>query len=384
MENKTFAIVGGGIGGLTLALALHRKNIPVTVYESARELKPVGAGLALAGNAMRALMEIGIADAVTERGKVLKSMAVLDWKGRVLTQTDAELLSRKLGVVNNFTIHRADLHAVLARPLLAETFILNKHCTGVVQHADGVVLSFADGTSADAGYVIACDGIHSPLRRAYLPDSEPRYAGYTCWRGVTDYIPAGVDMDKTTETWGLGRRFGIVPLKDGRIYWFATRNAPYADPDMKRYTVKDVRRIFEGFHFPVTEIIERTPEERLIWSDIIDLKPLKRFAFGRVVLTGDAAHATTPNMGQGACMAIEDAVVLANLIERYEGEEAFRQFERRRIARTTRIVNDSFRLGKLAQWQNPVLAGIRNTLMRMTPPAVAEKQLRYLTDISFS
>ncbi len=384
MGDKKFAIVGGGIGGLTLAIALQKKGLSVSVYEAAPRLEPLGAGLALAGNAVRALMELGIADDVIARGKVIGSMAILDQRGNILTQTDAVKLSEKLGVVNNFTIHRADLHAVLAAQLTTGTIILDKACTGVRQHADGVEIQFADGTRENVNYVMACDGIHSVIRRTYLPDSSPRYAGYTCWRGVTDQMPAGVDMEKTTETWGRGQRFGIVPLKDNRIYWFATCNAPQADARLREYKVADVSRRYEDFHFPVCEVIENTPDARLIWSDIVDLKPLKQFAFGKVVLAGDAAHATTPNMGQGACMAIEDAVILANLISGHaNAEDVFVAFERKRLARVTKIVNDSSSLGRVAQWQNPLLAGLRNTLIRMTPPAVAEKQVRYLTDVSF-
>jgi 2-polyprenyl-6-methoxyphenol hydroxylase-like FAD-dependent oxidoreductase len=145
-----------------------------------------------------------------------------------------------------------------------------------------------------------------------------------------------------------------------------------------------LKRYFNDFHFPIAAVLEKTPNHRLIWSDIIDIKPLKRFAFGKVVLMGDAAHATTPNMGQGACMAIEDGAILANCIENYgSAEEAFVQFERKRIKRTTSIVNNSLRIGKFAQLKNPLLMQLRNAALRITPPGVTERQIKFLTDVSF-
>lgn len=385
MKDKSFAIVGGGIGGLTTAIALQKKGFTVNVYEGAPELRPVGAGLILAANAIRALMDIGVAEAVIPRGKALNSMRILNVRGKPLAATNAIEMSRKLGVVNSFAIHRADLHAILAEHLSPGTIRLSKTCVNAEQDNSGVTITFSDGTTERADYLIAADGIHSVIRKKYLPESLPRYSGYTCWRGVADDIPDGVDMDTSTETWGRGKRFGIVPLAGNRVYWFATLNAPQADPRMRAITKGDLVNLFSDFHFPVTDIINSTPEDRLIWADIIDLKPLTRFAFGRVLLLGDAAHATTPNMGQGACMATEDAAILANtLAAQTSPEEAFIAFERKRIPRTTKIVNDSLRLGRMIQLENPLLTTARNTIVRLTPPRVTENLLRYLADVSLS
>lgn len=385
MSQKRIAIAGGGIAGLTVAIALQRKGFDVTVYEQAPQIKPLGAGLALAANAVKALIEIGVGDDVLRAGKVIKAMYIKDEKGNVLTESDSERISAKLGVVNNFTIHRADLHQILINQLTAGTVVLNKSCIDFDQKSSGLSIKFSDGTSAFANYLIACDGIHSAIRKKLLPESLPRYAGYTCWRSVIDEIPASVNMNETSESWGPGSRFGIVPLLDNRIYWFATINAKANDPVMRRAKVPDLLNYFGNFHDPVTEILKKTKDDKLIWSDIIDIKPIKKFAFGNIVLIGDAAHATTPNMGQGACMAIEDAAVLANCLENYSSpEEAFVQFEKKRIPRTTKIVNASWNFGRIAQWENPVMMKIRNAAVRLTPPSLAEKQLKFLTDVSFN
>jgi 2-polyprenyl-6-methoxyphenol hydroxylase-like FAD-dependent oxidoreductase len=384
MKSKRIAIVGGGIGGLTLAVAMQRKGFQVTVYENAPELKPIGAGLTLAGNAVKALHEIGIGEQVLQAGKILKTLYIKNVQGKVLAKTDAEAISKKYNTVNSFTIHRADLHQVLLAQLSKDTVRLNKGCTDFIQSTSGVKLFFNDGTQTEADYLIACDGIHSIIRKKLIPDSQPRYAGYTCWRAVIDKLPNGLDMNVTSETWGNGARFGIAPLSKDRLYWFACLNAQLNDQAMRSFQIPDLLLHFSRFHSPVAEILKNTSTEKLIWGDILDIAPLKKFAFGNIVLLGDAAHATTPNMGQGACMAIEDAAVLANCFEDAEtGELAFERFEQRRIKRTTKIVNTSEAIGKIAQLSNPVLAPLRNAAVRLTPDRIAEKQIRYLTDISF-
>jgi 2-polyprenyl-6-methoxyphenol hydroxylase-like FAD-dependent oxidoreductase len=293
-------------------------------------------------------------------------------------------MSRRFGTVNNFTIHRADLHRVLLNQLEPETVVPDKNCVDVHQDVNGVVLHFTDGTKVHADYLIACDGIHSPVRRKLLPESFPRYAGYTCWRAVIDKVPTDFDFNHASESWGVGCRFGIVPLSGNRIYWYACINATQNDPVMRSFRIPELLTYFSSFHSPVSEILKLTRNEDLIWGDIMDLKPITRFAFDRIVLMGDAAHATTPNMGQGACLAIEDSAVLANCIEDYETvEEAFKQFEQKRIKRTTKIVNSSWALGKAAQLENPLLISLRNAAVRLTPSSVARRQVKFIHDISF-
>jgi 2-polyprenyl-6-methoxyphenol hydroxylase-like FAD-dependent oxidoreductase len=382
--DKKFAIVGGGIGGLTLAIAMQRKGFQVTVYESAPKFKPLGAGLGLAANAVKAFLEIGIADEVLSVGKVMKMFRIADDSGKTIAETNSEELSRRFGTVNNFTIHRADLHRVLLNQLEPETVVLDKNCVDVQQDVDGVALHFTDGTKTRADYLIACDGIHSPIRRKLLPESSPRYAGYTCWRAVIDKVPTDFDFNYASESWGVGCRFGIVPLTGNRIYWYACINANQNDPVMRSFRIPELLTYFSSFHSPVSEILKLTRNEDLLWGDIMDLKPIARFAFDKIVLMGDAAHATTPNMGQGACLAIEDSAVLANCIEDYETvEEAFKQFEQKRIKRTTKIVNGSWALGKAAQLENPLLISLRNVAVRLTPSSIAQRQVKFIHDISF-
>lgn len=380
-NKRTFAILGGGIGGLTLAIALQRKDLNVVVYESAPQWKPLGAGVGLAGNAVKAFREIGIEQDVLAVGKILKKVVIRNKKGKALLITDSEEVSRRFGVVNNFAIHRADLHQVLINKLTPGTVVLDKACVDFEQGSNGVSISFKDGTKANADYLIAADGIHSVARRKLLSEVKTRYAGYTCWRGVIEDLPPGFDPDETSETWGQGTRFGIVPLTKDRVYWFACVNAGANDPMMRSLGPMDLMAFFGDFHAPVPGLLKRAT--KMIWNDIIDIEPVSKFAFGRVVLMGDAAHATTPNLGQGACMAIEDAVVLANLVETHpDAEVAFKLFEEKRIRRTTKIVNDSWQLGKMAQWENPFMTSLRNMMISLAPKSVADNQFKFIYDVS--
>lgn len=384
MKNThTFAVLGGGIGGLSTAIALQRKGFPVTLYEAAPAFKPLGAGLSLSGNAIRAYEEIGIGPDVIAIGCKLQVARGKDELGKLITETSSVELKERFGVINNFTLHRADLHELLLSHLNPGTVQVGKSATSVSQSASGVTVHFADGTTATTDHLIAADGIHSVVRKQLLPDSQPRYSGYTCWRAVIQDLPAGIDLGEMTETWGKGRRFGVVPLSGKRIYWFATLNTTQNNPKMKDARVTDLLELFRDFHFPIPQILERTKDEELIWGDIIDIKPIRQFAFGRIVLMGDAAHATTPNLGQGACMAIEDAATLMNALIKYSPEEAFRRFETHRIKRTSGIVNQSWRVGQLAQLDNPVLRSLRNSVFRSLPKRVVMDQLRNLFEVSF-
>ncbi|MBS1542352.1 MAG: FAD-dependent monooxygenase [Bacteroidetes bacterium] len=380
---STFIIIGGGIGGLTTAIALQRAGLNAVVYESANEIRPLGAGLGLAGNAIKAFASIGIDKEIIGAGKEMRRMYGKDHRGKVISFTNSELISSQLGVIHNFTIHRADLHEVLLSLLQPGTLMLGKTLQSFMQDEKEVKAKFQDGSEVSADYLLACDGIHSAVRKQLVPGSLPRYAGYTCWRAVIDDLPSDFDWDEMSETWGPGKRFGIVPLTRNRVYWFATLNAGAQDQRLKAFTTKDLLSEFGDFHHPIQEILKRTRDEQLIWGDIIDLQPMNRFAFDRVLLMADAAHATTPNMGQGACMAIEDAATLAKTLLKYEPLEAFSRFERHRLPRTTWIVDQSWKFGKLAQWENRMGIAVRNSLLRLIPPSVVTRQLRSLYNVKF-
>ncbi len=374
-------IIGAGIAGLTTSIALQKIGLNTVIYEAAPRIKPLGAGLVLAANAMKAFTKLGIADQVVAAGKALKAFHICDKKGNVITRTDSIASSKRFGL-DNFTIHRPQLHEVLLANIDSKTLRTNKKALRIEQNRQHVTVHFEDGANEKFDQVIVADGIHSPIRQQLLAGSQPRYAGYTCWRAVIDQGHA--DSTAATETWGSKGRFGVVPLSEDKTYWFACVNAPQNSAEMKAYQVADLLRLFGNYHHPIPSILRATRNDQLIWNDICDLAPLKQYAFGNIVLMGDAAHATTPNMGQGACQAIEDAIILADEIGKHKNfAVAFSSFEQRRLARTHWIINKSYRIGQLAQLENKLLVGLRNQVFRLAPQSVNEKQLEKLYTVDF-
>jgi 2-polyprenyl-6-methoxyphenol hydroxylase-like FAD-dependent oxidoreductase len=379
--NETFTIIGGGIAGLTAAVALAQKGIQATIFEAAPEVKPVGAGIVLAANAMLAYRKLGIDADIIPLGKQLSGFDILSSAGKLITRTDTSFLSAD-NAPDNFTIHRAVLHNVLLSKIPADSIQTNKRLKSFEQNEKEIVLHFEDGTSHVTNYLIAADGIHSPVRKQLVPESTPRYAGYTCWRAVVN--TAQFNEAGSSETWGTKGRFGIAPLAGDKVYWFACINALQNDTRMRSFKVADLQHEFGSYHKDVQTLLAQTPEDALIWGDIIDIRPLQHFAFGNILLIGDAAHATTPNMGQGACQGIEDAIVLADELSKHKTvQQAFLAHEKRRLARTRDITNTSWVLGRLAQMDNSLLCRVRNAFMRSLPEKFKQTQVRKVLKVDF-
>lgn len=377
MKHQTVIIVGAGIAGLSTAIALQKKGIEVEVFEAALELKEVGAGLGLGINAMYAFKHLGIYEDVVQQGRALRTFTIYDHHGQPITKTS--FAEEEIG---NFTIHRAKLHQTLLSKLDPTTIHLGKKVKRFETTDFTVRLHFEDGSTHHSNFVIVADGIHSNIRNQLLPESCPRYAGYTCWRSVVSNH--SLDITETSETWGPKGRFGLVPLDEDRLYWFACVNAKESDINFHSFKVADLLELFKEYHNPIAQVLRQTEDASLINHDIFDIVPLKRFAFGRIVMVGDAAHATTPNMGQGACQAIEDAVVLANAMAvESDFEKAFQVFEKKRLKRTKWIIDTSRNIGQLAQIQNPLLIHIRNAALRNMPASVGARQIKKIANVDF-
>ena len=369
-------IVGGGIGGLTLAVALAQKGHVPRVLERSRTLAAAGAGLALQPNAMTVLASLGLADATVAAGRDVPRAAILDRNGRALgAELDMASLGARFGAPV-VAIHRARLHSVLRDAVGDAALTLGTEVVHVDSSVSGASLRCQDGRILEADIVVGADGLRSTIRRHLLDDGEPIYSGYTSWRGVTT-PGAGPTLVRMTESWGAGERFGMVDIGHGEIYWFAVADAPQGARD--RDARAELLERFAGWHEPVRAVLEATEPDRIIRTDISDRDPVTRWHSGRVVLLGDAAHPMTPNLGQGACQAIEDAAVLADeLSQSTDVRQALVNYERRRVTRANGIVMRARRLGQIAQWQHPISVRVRNTLMRFTPRPAAEKQVRDL------
>lgn len=380
MDHKTHhvIIVGGGIGGLTAAIALAQRGHTVDVLERAGELRPLGAGLTLQINAVKALSRLGLLQAIMAAGQVMKGASLLTWTGEVISQTDLERLAASIGAPS-VGIHRAVLQQTLIDALGSARLHLGVEVRGFIQDEKSVTLILGDGSTRSADVVIGADGIHSALRAQLHGKCEPEYAGYTCWRGVCENAGI-VEPTCVSESWGDAQRFGLVPIGQGRLYWFAVADAPPGEHD--GLDVKaELQKRFAGWHAAVERTIEATPKDAIFRNDIADRPTLHPWGQGRVTLLGDAAHPMTPNLGQGACMAIEDAVVLASALhELSDPAAALRLYEARRQERTDTVVNTARRFGRMGQWSSSFARAIRDAMLHSMPAFVTDRQMRWLYD----
>lgn len=370
-------VVGAGIGGLSAAIALRKARIETVVFERARELKEIGAGVSLTANATGALNELGLADALRGLGGPVGRAEIRTWRGEVLSTIPVSQLDEKLGT-QSVAVHRADLQAVLLRELGEGVVRPGVECLGFEQNGAGVRAFFTGGREEHCDVLIGADGLRSAVRARLLGDGEPGYAGYTAWRAVVTpgryLFPPGVAF----EFWGTGTRCLCAHIGGGQVYWAVSTNAPEGEKDVKGATKGALLGLLRGWHAPVPALIEATGESAILRTDIYDRDPpRKRWGEGRVTLLGDAAHPMTPDLGQGACQAIEDAVVLARCLERQEtgAVAALGLYEARRIRRTAWIVRGSRRTGRIAQLQNPLACRLRNAALRALPSRLQMKQL---------
>jgi 2-polyprenyl-6-methoxyphenol hydroxylase-like FAD-dependent oxidoreductase len=350
-------IAGGGIGGLTLGCALSQTRRPFRILERATELRPVGAGIALSPNAFQALAHIGIEDHVRARGWDLNVAELRDSKGRVLVRVRMPKLAA--GVTQAMT--RANLQQALLKVL--GTTVETGRTVSYQSIAGGVRVCLADGEEIDAELLVGADGLHSAVRRAMRGDESLRYSGQTSWRGLVN----GVEVNEphgVVESWGPGQRFGIVPVGATEVYWFAVANAPAGGRD-EADPRSELRRRFAGWHTPIDKLVAMTRPDQITRTDIFDRHPIDCWIDGRAVLLGDAAHPMTPNLGMGACQAIEDAVVLADaLCCETAVDAALARYQARRISRANSFVERSFRLGQVAHIANPPLRWLRDQSLR--------------------
>ena len=370
MGARKALVIGGGIGGLAAAIGLRRAGWEVEVFEAAPEMREVGAGLSIWINALKAMDRLGL--------RHLAPSAMPDgpsgfWTpaGELLSGMDAAEMRSRHGEMMA-VVHRAELQAGMLDALGREHVRAGVRLVRFDQDPGGVTAIFGDGSEARGDVLIGADGIRSVVRSQLHGPEAPRYAGYTAWRAV---VPFAHDRLKAGETIGRGARFGRVAMAGGRVYWFATQNAAEGgrSPDGEK---AELLRVFAGWHAPIPQLIAAAPEESILRNDIHDRPPLAKWGAGRVTLLGDAAHPMTPNLGQGACQALEDAVALARALgESTDVEAALARYEEIRRPRANRFVRQSRALGRVLQWRNPAAVGLRDALFRHALPRLQPRQM---------
>jgi 2-polyprenyl-6-methoxyphenol hydroxylase-like FAD-dependent oxidoreductase len=371
---RTIGVIGGGIGGVSVAVALQMAGIEAIVYERAPRMLEVGAGMMLWPNATRVLRELGVLESVLSRSGASTHFLVLASTGDVLMNIALGRFD-----VPALCTRRSDLlHALLGK-LPHKHVRLGHELTRLEQSRQGVRVHFSNGAVEEHAAVIGADGLRSRVRSQLFGHSDPVYRGYTVWRGVARHGSSAVQPGFNSETWGSGKRFGILGMGQDRFTWYATANVLEGHVDAPEGRKCELQRMFDGWHEPVVDFIEATDDGGILKNGAYDLAPLPRWTVGRVTLLGDAAHPCTPNLGQGGGMALEDAWFLAKCARSESSmEAALQRYESVRRERTRHVQQRSLLMGRIGQWEQRVIVAGRRVVTRMLPATPFEFNLRRL------
>jgi 2-polyprenyl-6-methoxyphenol hydroxylase-like FAD-dependent oxidoreductase len=384
------AIIGGGIGGLATAISLRRYGFEPEVFEQAPKLLDVGAAIALWSNAMRVLDYLSLRDKILESAGEIKEI-------RWLTQDGTTLNSVRFSAqaMPSVALHRADLQHILLNALPPSSIHLNH---SFLEQNDGggkIQVSFNNGKSVDCEFLIGADGIHSCVRNRIAINGPPVFRGYTVWRGIAPTVPSEIPAHTALEIHGRGKRFGIGPVGHGRIGWWASANAEdpgfsademlhhreFSESGTTADTQLELLELFEGWYPPVIELIRSTSSSAILRTQASDRASTTSWGLRRITLLGDAIHPTTPNLGQGGCMAIEDALVLARCLQKYgRKDEALRAYERVRYGRTASVTYASRMYGQVGQWEGRTATAFRQRLISILPQTVIKQTMRVVFD----
>ena len=335
-------------------------------------MREVGAGMMLWPNATRVLRDLGLLESVLARSGSSTNFLVRASSGKVL-------MSITLGKfdVPAICMRRADLLAVLLAALEPEQVRLGREFHHLEQSKDKVRVYFADGDVKEHDAVIGADGIRSRVRQGLFGASDPIYRGYMVWRGVARYDGGAIGPGANSETWGTGKRFGILDIGQDQFTWYATLNVPSDHHDATGGRKREIQQAFARWHDPIADLIEATADDEILKNGAYDNVRLRRWGNGLVTLLGDAAHPCTPNLGQGGCMALEDARVLAKCVGKgISLETALRRYESVRYSRTRHIQKRSLMMGHIGQWENRFIVGGRRVVTNLLPARLFEHNLR--------
>jgi len=380
MKKRTIDVIGAGIGGLTMAIALRQKGFNIRIFEQSTTLRHLGAGIILASNAMLIFDKLGCRDEIEKKGNVLHSMKITDANLDIINSMDLKHFEFLFGV-KTIAIHRGDLQNILLNALKDVKIHLGCKLTHIQSHNNISILEFESGRREESEIVIGADGLHSKVRDYLYLDSPLRNAKQICWRGIAEYkLPLNYE-NTLYEAWGATARFGFVKISPTKVYWYALKTFKNKADE---YESNNIDKYFIEFNSIIQDLLFSTSIESIYTASIIDLKPINNWHKDNICLIGDAAHAMTPNMGQGACQSIEDAYVLADCLSMYSLKEALSEYERLRYKKVNKIVKTSWMLGKIAHIQNPILRKVRNFVLSNTPPSISRRQSEEVFTLTLS
>ena len=371
---ETVNIIGGGIGGLTLANALQNEGIDFRLFEQASQITDVGAAISISKAALDILERLDLATQVKNAGYETGHFHI----------SDKNLKNIRVSTTQSpvTIIHRAKLIDVLVSRLPKEKIQLNAKLTNIKNKTEFTELTFANFPKLESRCTAVADGIQSISRRQIFPGLQIRYAGQAIWRGTTTVNWPEQFRHTYTEIWSKSKRFLFVPMDSTTIFWLAIKNAAIGGKDDPNTIRQELGQDFHDFHPFVKQLILHS--SNFIRNDLEDLGTQKRNWYqDKIVFLGDAIHATTPNLGQGGCQAIEDAYCLSLLMKKsdHDFSKIFPTYQRLREKKVSYIVDTSWRFGKMAQ--NPISSRLAKYLFRYFPNSATVRLENKLNDLSY-
>lgn len=334
-------IIGAGMGGLTTGIALKKFGHKVTIYEQAEQILPVGAAISLWSNGVKCLNYLGLTEQVAKLGGQMDQLAYMDGlTGDTMTQFSLLPLIEEVGQ-RPYPVARADLQNMLMDEFGRDDIQLGKKMVALQEQEDGVLVQFADGSEIKTDLLIGADGTHS-ITRAYVLGEQVsrRYAGYVNWNGLVEISDDLSPADQWTTFVGEGKRVSLMPVADGKFYFFFDVPLPVGLDNHKSEYKTLLKQYFSGWCAPVQHLIDALDEQKTNRVEIHDIEPFAQFYKGRVVIVGDAAHSTTPDIGQGGCQAMEDAIYLARALQinTLGLQDALKRYQNKRNERANELV----------------------------------------------
>lgn len=364
-------VAGGGVGGLTTAIALANAGVEVEVHEKYDHLQTRASGFTIWSYAIRHLLDLGVdGDRLAQLGSPIERTDIRSRHGRLIESLPVGEVSRRLGAPT-YDIQRHGLQQALIETLGADKVRMGSEVVGVEQDDDSATLLLAGGGRASGDVVIAADGTHSVLRDPVCGSHrELRYSGFSGWSAVIPFTHELLPERHHVEIWEKGSKGGVADVGGGNARWYALHKAPAGGTSVSK---GEILAHIVGWYELLQCAVERTPQAAIVRTEAWDLAPLKSWIDGRVVLIGDAAHATTPFAAMGACMAIEDATCLGRLLTEQPYETAFAQFELERKKNAEAVVKHGRRMGHMSQLQSTVALWMRDEFLAHVPEPQLEQ-----------
>jgi 2-polyprenyl-6-methoxyphenol hydroxylase-like FAD-dependent oxidoreductase len=368
------AIIGGGIGGLTMALCLKRNNIDFTLYEKSNKFTEVGAGIGIASNALTIFDKLGIGNELRAKGHLLKQTVLATEKLKILKTIPFP--------EEVYCIHRTTIIEAISNKLDKNSYQLGKEVKHI-ENNESIKVTFNDDTFSEFKTLIAADGIHSAVRKTIFPKIKTRKTHQIIWRGITDF-DISADLKHTYyELFEGTLRFLFLPLNDSQIFWLAVQEENNVNIDSSSSLKSYLLETFKSFHPMVLEMLQKTPESDIIQNELADIEPnYKNWYKNNTVFIGDSIHATTPNLGQGACQAIEDAYTLG-LCLKNNFDNPYSKYQEVRVKKVEYIVNQSWKIGKISLTKNYLQKWLLHLLLKYFPEKQYQKRFNRVIDIEY-